>query len=59
MPTRLEGRNGGVSAKKTAKRHGRIPRVHLNIRFIGNGAVLAGVSARAGPRRRVDAPFTR
>jgi hypothetical protein len=39
-----------------------MPRIYLNIRFIGNGAVLGGVSARTartGPRRRVDAPFPR
>jgi hypothetical protein len=36
-----------------------MPRILFYIRFIGNGAVLAGVSARAGPRRRADAPFPR
>jgi hypothetical protein len=33
--------------------------MHYKIRFIVNGAMVEGVSARAGPRRRVDAPFPR
>ena len=59
MPTRLAGRDGGVTAGQTEARSGRMPRILVNIRFIGNGAMLAGGFARAGPRRCVDAPFPR
>jgi len=58
MPTRLAGRDGGVTAGQTETRPGRMPRILVNIRFIGNGAVLVG-NARAGPRRRVDAHIPR
>ena len=35
MHTRLAGRDGGVAARYTKMWHGRMPRIHVNFRFLG------------------------